>query len=229
MDSDSEYDSDYDSAAESTWDSNATEDYQTAFYVLLDRFVGRVASYMMTDKIWAQLPDLIATYSWLEHNPYFRTGGNYDNINILKTRAGDLETPMHQRHFAIRGLTPADIMSLLPVIIEDDDRANDVFQGFHGILTRAQVRAFYYYVSMPNNIKQIFLRLPDMYRVCHEIVEGAIEDRTAVSLLKAKSIPAYLQPTLPLTKRGMRATFQGKPKPAHKWTKKRADTLNEYD
>ena len=228
MDADINTDDETDHETESEWDSEATADFQNAFYTLLDRFIGRVASYMMTDKIWGQLPDLITTYSWLEHHPLFKTGANYDNINVFKTRVGDLSAPMHQRHFVIRALTPADIISLLPVIIEDEERANDVFGSFPGILTRAQVRAFYYFVSMPEDVKQIFIRLPDMYKVCHEIVENAIEDKTAVSLLRANSMPAYLRPTMPLKRNGCRQTHKKAPRPPYKWTKKRADTLNEW-
>jgi len=228
MDADSELDTDEYTNAESDWDSEATTDYHTAYYALLDRFISRVASYMITDKIWVKLPDLITTYSWLEHNPFFRMGANYDNINIFKTRVGDLSTPMHQRHYAVRALTPADIIGLMPVIMEDSEHDDDVFQGFKGILSRAQVRAFYHFVAMPNKIKREFMRIPDAYKVCHEIVEEAIENRTAVSLLRANSMPNCLQPTLPITKRGSILSHKRAPRPPYKWTKKRADTLNEW-
>lgn len=226
MDSDEEFDTYSDS--ESAWDSEVTIEYERAFYTLLERFLGRVASYMMTDRMWAQIPDLIATYSWLEHNPLLRSGANYDNINKLKTTSGDINTPIHQRRYAMSVLTPGDLISLLPVIIDDDDKANDIFQSFTGILNRAQVRAFYHFVSIPNNIKTMMLKLPDMYKICHQVVEEAISDRTAVSLLKANSVPAYLRPTLRITKRGKIMTHKGQPMPHMKWTKKRADTLNEY-
>ncbi len=228
MEDDSELESGEYTAAESDWDSEANTDYHSAYYALLDRFVSRVASYMITDKIWAKLPDLITTYSWLEHNPLFRTGASYDNINIFKTRVGDLSAPMHQRHYAVRALTPADVISLLPVVMEDNECADEIFQGFKGILSRAQVRAFYYFVTMPDKIKREFMRIPDVYKVCHQIVEEAIEDRTAVSLLRANSMPCCLQPMLPLNKRGKRPMHKGQLRPPYKWTKKRADTLNEY-
>jgi hypothetical protein len=213
---------------DSSWDSNVTIEYERAFYQLLERFLSRITAYMMTDEIWSQIPDLIATYSWLEHNPLLRSGANYENINKLKTTSGDITAPAHQRRFAISVLTPGDVLSLLPVIIENDDRADYIFQSFQGILSRAQVRAFYYFVTIPNNVKHILLKLPDMYKICHQVVEDAVSDKTAVSLLKADSVPFYLQPTIPMTARGRRARAYGKPRGPLMWTKKRADTLNDY-
>ena len=213
---------------ESDWDSEVTFQKEMAYYTLVERFTQRIAAYMMSDAVWTQLPDLIATYSWMEHNPLLRSGANYENINKLKELAGDISAQAHQRRFAISILTPGDIISLLPVILENDTIVDKVYNGYEGMLTRTQARAFYYFATMPLNIKKIFLKIPDMYRVCHEVVEEAVSDRTAVSLLKAKTVPCYLQPTLPMTMKGKQKKNRGKPAGPYKWSKKRADTLDEY-
>lgn len=224
----SDSDNEFETYTESDIDSDATGDYQRAFYTLVERFLYRVTSYMMSNEIWADIPNMIATYSWLEHNPILRSGANYENINKLKELAGDVNAPVHARRFAISYLTPGDVLSLLPVILDSDEKINHMFNGFEGHLSRTQVRALYYFISMPLLVKKSFLHLPDMYRVCHEIVEEAVSNKTAVSMLKANSVPYYMQPTLPMTMRGKLKKHKGGP-PCHmKWKKTRADTLDEY-
>lgn len=225
----SDSDSDQETYTDSEIDSDATGDYQRAYFALVERFLYRVTSYMMSDEIWADIPNIVATYSWIEHNPILRTGANYENIIKLRDLAGDITVPSHARRFAISLLTPGDVLSLLPVILDTDEKVNQLFNGFEGHLSRAQVRAMYYFISMPLLVKKSFLNLPDMYRVCHEVVMEAVENKTAVSMLKANSVPYYLQPTLPMTTRGKLKKCRGRPTSHMAWKKKRADMLDEVN
>lgn len=197
MDSDS---SEY--TLESDWETDVEDVPINAFTACIMPTLGRVAALSIRNDIWTDLIEFIGTkFAWNEQNPIMKTTGDYkvivrfrDQVLEAAGRGHVTDIPVHQRKALITILRPIDLVVLMPFIISDHTRYQSFINGVDGILTMNQLRALYLYVSVPLEIQKEYLAIPDLFKTCHDIVLGAIEDKTAVARLKQNNMPDFIHP-----------------------------------